>query len=137
MVIMITTNSTMIRPSADFPGFADRPAAFKRAEAAAPLSGLSNFALADRLAAIWARNAGRLERLEELRDRIDTTRRHLSSDAGRRDLGEAYLRRLIDKQQSCLDALRADRRRAAALVREIESRRACPPSPHFRRALSG
>lgn len=134
---MITTNSTMIRPSADFPGFTGRLAPSRRADAATALSGLSNFALADRLAAIWARNVGRLGRLEELRDRIAATRRHLSSDAVRSELGEAYLRRLIDKRQSCLDALRTDRRLAAALVREIESRRGSSPSPHFRRAMSG
>ena len=134
---MITTNSTMIRPSAESPIFIGRPAPSRRGDAATAPSGLSNFALADRLAAIWARNAGRLDRLEELRARIAATRRHLSCDVGRRDLGEAYLRRLIDKQQSCLDALRNDRRLAAALVREIESRRGSSPSPHFRRALSG
>ena len=85
--------------------------------------GLSHFELADRLVQVWTRNEGRIEALDAIRERIALTRRHLASSQGRVELGEAYLRRLLDKQEACLAAIRADRRLATAVVRELEARR--------------
>jgi hypothetical protein len=138
--MMSTTLPMNVRPSE----FAARA---PRLDAATPprpfgptedLSGLSSFHLADRLAQVWTRNARRIEGLDDLRDRIAAARRHLATSASGRALGESYLRRLLEKQDACRAALRADRRTAMALVRECEARsgNSASSSP-LRRAAGG
>lgn len=113
----------------------DTPAVAQPSGLLDDLAGLSPFLLADRLAQVWSRNARRLEDLDRLRDKIDAARRRLSASSSARALGEAYLRRLIEKQDACRAAIRADRRTAVGLVRECERRQALSnPSP-LRRAV--
>ncbi|WP_165244933.1 hypothetical protein [Paludisphaera soli] len=134
--------STTMPVSARISNFSTRATRLDAATAARPfgptedLSGLSSFHLADRLAQVWTRNARRLEGLDDLRDRIDAARRHLATSTAGRKLGEVYLRRLLEKQDACRAALRADRRAALALVRECEARSRNAESPSLlRRAV--
>lgn len=135
---MIQTTLTMKRPMLESAGFSTRVDAPAVAHPSGPLddlAGLTPFLLADRLAQVWSRNARRLEDLDRLRDKIDAARRRLSSSSSGRALGEAYLRRLIEKKDACLASIRSDRRAAVGLVRECERRQALSNHSPLRRAV--